>query len=187
MRCLHAWYRVCLGQALKCASYSRNTHAAMRSITGAVLLPSRPSSVCLVRSCMSPQATDTCGRWMQVASRPGITVGQLQEEFTRWDEQYDSSAAAAGPAKRRLRNDFIRGTYQQLLSNVEAAQSQRLQEAERQAKEVGGCLHEVFLCSALGKTCAGARNSGSIVQDCCSACDERWQATGCFTLSEGRQ
>ena len=88
---------------------------------------------------------------MQVASRPGITVGQLQEEFTRWDEQYDSSVAAAGPAKRRLRNEFMRGTYRQLLSNVERAQSQRLQEAERQAKEVGGCLHKAFICSALGK------------------------------------
>ena len=67
-------------------------------------------------------------------------MSQLQEEFTRWDEQYDSSTtAAAGPAKRRLRNEFIRGTYQQLLSNVERAQSQRLQEAERRATEVGGC------------------------------------------------
>ena len=89
-----------------------------------------------------PQAIDTCGRWMQVASKAGITVGQLQEEFTRWDEQYDSSTAAAGPAKRRLRNEFIRGTYQQLLSNVERAQSQRLQEAERRATEVGGSIHK---------------------------------------------
>ena len=110
-------------------------------------------------------------------------MGQLQEEFTRWDEQYDSSAAAAGPAKRRLRNDFIRGTYQQLLSNVESAQSQRLQEAERQAKEVGGCLHKPFICSAPSKTCAGAHNSGSIAQPCCSAYDERWQVIGCSMLS----
>ena len=70
-------------------------------------------------SACHPQAVDACGHWMQVASRPGITVGQLQEEFTRWDEQYDSSVAAAGPAKRRLRNEFMRGTYRQLLSNVE--------------------------------------------------------------------
>ena len=75
---------------------------------------------------------------MQVASRPGATVGLLQREFAQWEEQYDASTAAAGPAKRRLRNEFVRGTFQQLLSNVERAQSARLEEAERRAKEVGG-------------------------------------------------
>ena len=73
----------------------------------------------------------------QVASKPGVTVGELQREFARWEEEYDSSAAAAGPAKRRLRNAFVRGSYQQLLANVERAHSQRLLEAERSVKEVG--------------------------------------------------
>ena len=121
-----------------------------------------------------------------MASRPGITVGQLQEEFTRWDEQYDSSTAAAGPAKRRLRNEFIRGTYQQLLSNVERAQSQRLQEAERRATEVGGCLHTAFLCCALGKTRAGVCKFGSVAHYC-SVCYKRWHVTECFVLSGGRR
>ena len=122
---------------------------------------------------------------MQVASRPGITVGQLQEEFTRWDEQYDASSAAAGPAKRRLRNDFTRGTYQQLLSNVERAQSQRLQEAERQAKEVGGALHDASLCAALGEH---LRRGPAVWQHGTTLLlfDERGQATGCFALSGGR-
>ena len=73
---------------------------------------------------------------VQVSSKPGVTVGELQREFASWEERYDSSTAAAGPAKRRLRNEFVRGTYQQLLANVERAQNQRLQEAERQMKEV---------------------------------------------------
>ncbi len=73
---------------------------------------------------------------MQVASKPGVTVGELQREFASWEEGYDSSSAAAGPAKRRLRNEFVRGTFQQLLANVERAQNQRLVEAERRATEV---------------------------------------------------
>lgn len=72
----------------------------------------------------------------QVASKPGVTVVELQREFARWEEGYDANSTAAGPAKRRLRNEFVRGTYQQLVANVERAQSQRLQEAERRAKEV---------------------------------------------------
>ena len=78
----------------------------------------------------------SCPHGAQVASKPGVTVGELQREFASWEEGYDSSSAAAGPAKRRLRNEFVRGTYQQLLANVERAQSQRLLEAERSAKEV---------------------------------------------------
>jgi len=73
---------------------------------------------------------------MQVSSKPGVTVGELQRELASWEERYDCSTAAAGPAKRRLRNEFVRGTYQQLLANVERAQNQRLQEAERQMNEV---------------------------------------------------
>ena len=114
-------------------------------------------------------------------------MSQLQEEFTRWDEQYDSSTTAAGPAKRRLRNEFIRGTYQQLLSNVERTQSQRLQEAERRATEVGCCSCRPFLCSALDKTCAGVHKFGSVAHNGCSACDERRQATGRFVMSGGRR
>ena len=79
---------------------------------------------------------DICPCAVQVASKPGVTVGELQREFASWEEGYDSSSAAAGPAKRRLRNEFVRGTYQQLLANVERAQNQRLVEAERRATEV---------------------------------------------------
>ena len=89
----------------------------------------------------------------QVASKPGVTVAELQREFARWEEGYDTSSAAAGPAKRRLRNEFVRGTYQQLVANVERAQNQRLQEAERRAKEVH-IIARSHECHA-GRVCRG--------------------------------
>lgn len=102
----------------------------------------------------------------QVASKPGVTVAELQREFASWEEGYDASSAAAGPAKRRLLNEFVRGTYQQLVANVEHAQSQRLQEAERRAKEVH-CNARSHECHA-GMVSRGgftARSSSAHIDD----------------------
>lgn len=57
----------------------------------------------------------------QVASQPDATVEKLQSELLRWEQQYHASAAAAGPAKWRLRNDFVAGTYASLLRSVQVA------------------------------------------------------------------
>lgn len=64
----------------------------------------------------------------------------LQQELLRWEQQYHASAAAAGPAKWRLRNDFVAGTYASLLRSVQERQAAeeraRRGEAERRHREV---------------------------------------------------
>lgn len=115
---------------------------------------------------------------VQVSSKPGVTVGELQRELANWEEKYDSSTAAAGPAKRRLRNEFVRGTYQHLLANVERAQNQRLQEAERQMKEVGVyCLSDLQALVKQIKVQKHLCNQGG-----CTTSEERCEQTGlCHT------
>lgn len=110
-----------------CAAAWESVHRAWRPV---------PLTAAARTTATGGNPPSACWCAVQVASKPGVTVGELQREFARWEEGYDSSSAAAGPAKRRLRNEFVRGTYQQLLANVERAHSQRLLEAERGAKEV---------------------------------------------------
>ena len=76
----------------------------------------------------------------QVASQPDATVERLQDELLRWEEQYQASAAAAGPAKWRLRSAFLSGTYASLLRSV---QERRTAEERARASEVNRHNREV--------------------------------------------
>lgn len=77
----------------------------------------------------------------QVASNPDATVEKLQEELLRWEEQYQASTAAAGPAKWRLRSAFLSGTYASLLRSMQerrvAEERARASEVNRHNREVG--------------------------------------------------
>ncbi|KAK9918012.1 hypothetical protein WJX75_000546 [Coccomyxa subellipsoidea] len=76
----------------------------------------------------------------QVASRPDATVEKLQEELMHWDEQYQASTAAAGPAKWRLRSAFLTGTYASLQRTVQerrsAEERTRAAEVDRRHREL---------------------------------------------------
>jgi hypothetical protein len=75
-----------------------------------------------------------------VASQPDATVERLHNELLRWEQQYHASTAAAGPAKWRLRNDFVAGTYASLLRALQERQAAderaRRSDAERRLREV---------------------------------------------------
>lgn len=57
-----------------------------------------------------------------------------------WDEQYQASTAAAGPAKWRLRSAFLTGTYASLQRTVQerrsAEERTRAAEVDRRHREV---------------------------------------------------
>ena len=76
----------------------------------------------------------------QVAARPDASVGALQTELVAWDGKYTASAAAAGPAKWRLRQEFLAGPYAALLRGLQecgaAAERARAAEADRRLREV---------------------------------------------------
>jgi hypothetical protein len=76
----------------------------------------------------------------QVAAAPDATVEGLATELAKWDAEYHASAAAAGPAKWRLRQEFVAGTYAALLRSVQerqaAAERARASDADRRLREV---------------------------------------------------
>ena len=80
---------------------------------------------------------------MQMAAGPDATVEALATELARWDAEYHANTAAAGPAKWRLRQDFVAGTYANLLRSVQqrqaAAEHARAADADRRLREVCRC------------------------------------------------
>ncbi len=89
----------------------------------------------------------------QVASRQDATVEKLQEELLRWEEQYQASTAAAGPAKWRLRSAFLTGTYASLQRALQdrrsAEENARAAEADRRNRVVN-CSSCTAVCLVLG-------------------------------------
>ena len=75
-----------------------------------------------------------------MAAAPDASVDALQAELVAWDGQYTSSGAAAGPAKWRLRQEFLAGPYASLLRGLQergaAAERARAAEADRRMREV---------------------------------------------------
>lgn len=105
----------------------------------------------------------------QVASQPDATVDRLQEELLRWEEQYQASTAAAGPAKWRLRSAFLSGTYASLLRSVQerrsAEERARASEVSRHTREVRFSGTDIMAVSDIGGTLrssiAPSRRNGS--------------------------
>ncbi|BDA47092.1 Guanylate-binding protein 1 [Coccomyxa sp. Obi] len=87
----------------------------------------------------------------QVASQPDATVEKLQSELLRWEEQYQASTAAAGPAKWRLRSAFLSGTYASLLRSVE---ERRAAEERARASEVNRHNRELEARAAAARQAA---------------------------------
>ncbi len=107
---------------------------------GALLTVVKPVSMHLQFRSIANPAGDVVSFIHQVASQPDATVERLQSELLRWEEQYQASTAAAGPAKWRLRSAFLSGTYASLLRSVQerraAEERARTSEVNRHNREV---------------------------------------------------